>query len=78
MSRINASEARGLLEAYATIYASQEPVENQVAEEQVEEVVEDVEQLDEMGQRMTTGQSTAKPSTFKPIPVVEEERGEAK
>ena len=58
MSRITGSEAKSLMEAYAAIYAPE-----------VEEVVdEDVEQLDEMGQRMTTGQATAKPSTFKPTP----------
>lgn len=68
MSRITGSEARGMIEAYNAIYASQEVIEDQIAAEQVEEVVEDVEQLDEMGQRMTTGQTTAKPSTFKPTP----------
>jgi len=75
MSRITVSDARGLLEAYSSVYASQELTEEQIwkeVENWVNSLLEEgydlsdytweemyEEYLNEMGQRMTTGQATA-------------------
>ena len=84
MSRITGSEAKALMEAYEAVYAPQEITEEQIWEEVENWVNSLLEEgydlseytweemyesyLNEMGQRMTTGQATAKPSDFKLTP----------